>query len=123
MDPQSFFSNINCIEDVDLTEDELIDLRTKSLEFNSESLGKFWCSLREAYTHLVKRAMEALIPFATTYLCESGFPTLAAMKTKNQNRLHVQHDMRVALSNTTLKFNVLGQDKQQQSSYGHVFNK
>jgi hypothetical protein len=67
--------------------------------------------------------MEALIPFATTYLCESRFLTLATMKTKNRNRLDIKHDMRVALSNTTPEFNVLIQDKQQQSSHWHVFNK
>ena len=115
-----FLSDINCIEDVDIAKDELIDLRTKNLlqlEFNSKSLGEFWCSLREAYPRLVKRAMEALIPFATTYLCESGFSALVTMKTKTRNRLDVQHDMRVALSNTTPQFNVLIQDKQQQSSH------
>jgi hypothetical protein len=67
--------------------------------------------------------MEALIPFATTYLCKSGFSTLATLKTKNQKRLDVQYDMRVALSNTTPECNVLIQDKQQQSSHQHVFNK
>uniref|UniRef100_A0A7M4F4W3 Zinc finger BED-type containing 5 n=1 Tax=Crocodylus porosus TaxID=8502 RepID=A0A7M4F4W3_CROPO len=51
-----FLPDINCIEDVNLAKDELIDLRTKNLqlEFNSESLGEFWCSLREAYPRLVK---------------------------------------------------------------------
>jgi hypothetical protein len=31
---------------------------------------------------LVKRAMEALIPYATIYLCESGFSILVTIKTK-----------------------------------------
>jgi hypothetical protein len=64
-----FLSDINCIEDVDLAKDELIDLRRKislQLEFNSKSPGEFRCSLREAYSRLVKVALEALIPFATT---------------------------------------------------------
>jgi hypothetical protein len=52
-------------------------------EFNSKSLGEFWCSLIEAYPRLVKRAVKALISFATTYLCESGFSTLVTIKTKN----------------------------------------
>jgi hypothetical protein len=61
--------------------------------------------------------MEALIPFVTIYLCESGFLTLVTIKTKNRNRLDVQHDMRVALSKTTPQFNVLIQAKQQQPSH------
>jgi hypothetical protein len=45
--PLCFLSDINCFEDVDLTKDEVVDLRTKNLlhlEFNSNSLGDFWCS-------------------------------------------------------------------------------
>uniref|UniRef100_A0A7M4E8X6 DUF4371 domain-containing protein n=1 Tax=Crocodylus porosus TaxID=8502 RepID=A0A7M4E8X6_CROPO len=93
-----FLSDINYIKDIDLAKDELIDLRTKNLlrlEFNSKSLGEFW-------------SMEALIPFATIYLCKSGFSAL--------------HDMRVALSKTTPQFNVLIQAKQQQPSH-YVFKK
>jgi hypothetical protein len=84
------------------------------LEFNSKGLEEFWYSLREAYPRIVNRAMEVLIPFATTYLSESGFSTLVTLKTKSRNRLDVQHDMHVALSKTTPQFNVLIQAKQQQ---------
>ncbi|GFT49302.1 protein ZBED8 [Nephila pilipes] len=63
-----FLCDIDCIDDMDLAEDELIDLKTKSLlkmDFDSKTLGEFWSSLREAYPLLVKRAMAAIIPFAT----------------------------------------------------------
>jgi hypothetical protein len=36
--------------------------------------------LRESYIRLEKRAMEVLIPFATTYLCESGFSIIVTIK-------------------------------------------
>ena len=68
-----FLCDIDCIDDMDLAKDELIDLKTKSLlkmDFDSKTLGEFWSSLREAYPLLVKRAMAAIIPFATVYLCE-----------------------------------------------------
>ena len=54
--------------------------------------------LTQAYPRLVKRAMVALIPLATSYVCESGFSALLAIKTKQRNRLDVKDDMRVALS-------------------------
>jgi hypothetical protein len=73
--------------------------------------------LREAYLRLVKQAVETLILFATVHLCESGFSTLVTIKTKNQNRLNVQHDMHVALSMTTPQFNVLIKAKEQQFSH------
>jgi len=44
-------------------------------------------------------ALPELIPFATTYLCESGFSTLLSIKTKSRNRLKAQADMRVGSSN------------------------
>jgi len=115
-----FLADINCITDADLAKDDLIDLRTKEMirhEFNSKSLGEFWCSLTQAYPRLAKRAMGALIPFATTYLCESGFSALVTIKTKSRNRLDVKHDMRVALSKTTPQFPLLIAAKQQQPSH------
>ena len=86
-------------------------------EFNSKSLGEFSCSLTQAYPRLAKRVMGALIPFATTYLCESGFSALITIKTKSRNRLDVKHDMRVALSKTTPQFHLIIAVKQQQPSH------
>lgn len=115
-----FLCDIDCIDDMNLAKDELIDLKTKSLlkmDFDSKTLGEFWSSLREAYPLLVKRAMAAIIPFATVYLCEAGFSTLVTIKTKHRNRLNVEHDMRVALSKTIPQFNLLIKEKQQQPSH------
>ena len=98
----------------------LSTLRTKGmlrLEFYSKELEEFWCSLKHSYPHLSKQAMRTLIPFVTTYLCESGFSALVTIQTKNRNRLDIRHDMRVALSKTTPQFNVLIQDKQEQHSH------
>ncbi|XP_035222615.1 protein ZBED8-like [Stegodyphus dumicola] len=114
-----FLCDIDCIDDMRLANDELTDLKTKSLlkmYFDSKTLGEFW-SLREAYPLLVKRAMAAIIPFTTVYLCEAGFSTLATIKTKHRNRLNVEHDMHVALSKSIPQFNLLIKEKQQQPSY------
>jgi hypothetical protein len=86
-------------------------------KLKSKDLGEFSCSLRDVCPQHGKRALEALIPFATIYLRESGLPTLVTIKTKSRNQFDVQHDMRVDLSKTTPQFNVLIQGKQQQSSH------
>ncbi|KAI6647718.1 Protein ZBED8-like [Oopsacas minuta] len=115
-----FSTDVNSIDDSGLAKDDIIDLKTKEMlhcEFNSKSLEEFWCSLTQAYPRLAKRAMKALIPFATIYLCESGFSGLFNIKTKNRNRLDVQHDMCIVLSNIIPVFHLLIEAKQQQSSH------
>jgi hypothetical protein len=62
--------------------------------FSNQNLDEFWCSQIVAYPILANKALSALIPFATTYLCESGFSTLVSVKTKARNRFDARHDMR-----------------------------
>ena len=52
------------------------------------------------YPNVAKLALKVLLPFATTYLCKSGFSTLVVLKTEKRNRLNVEDDMRLALSAT-----------------------
>ena len=75
--------------------------------------------LTQAYPRLVKRAMVALIPLATSYVCESRFSALA-IKTKQRNRLEVKDNMRVALSKTIPQFQVLVEKKQQPSHWSKL---
>jgi hypothetical protein len=69
---------------------------------------------------LAKKALSALIPFATTYLCESEFSALVSVKTKARNRLDARHDMRLALSKTVPRISALTHRKQQQLSHKGV---
>ena len=66
---------------------------------------------------LAKKALTVLMPFATTYLSETGFSCLVHIKTKTRNRLDPPHDMRVALSSKTPRFDVILNEKQQQKSH------
>lgn len=43
-------------------------------------------------------ALQVLMPFSTTYLYESAFATLLAIKTKTRNRLDAATDLRCDLS-------------------------
>ena len=82
----------------DPNKDDLIDLRASKLleiEFNATTLKNFWCSQQHSYQSLAKQAISTLIPFATTYSSEAAFSALVTTKTKQRNRLDVQHDMRV----------------------------
>jgi len=120
MNPFSF--DISTMSDNDLTKDELIEFQQdprKKADFQTVGLDvrQFWCTQMAAYPHLAKRALNVLIPFTTTYLCESGFSTLLHIKSKCRNRLDVSDDMRVALSVTLPRFSDLIARKQQQRAH------
>ena len=56
--------------------------------------------LSNSYPNVALLLLWVLVPFASTYLCESGFSTLLQIKTKARNRLDVQDDMRLAFMQT-----------------------
>ena len=67
--------------------------------FESKCLEQYWCCTMNMFPRLCEKAPRMLIPFATTYLCESRFSTLLSIKTKSSNRLNAQADMRITISN------------------------
>ena len=77
-------------------------------------LDEFWCKMVQTYPTLAKRAFQVIVPFVTTYLCESGFSLLVTIKTNARNKLNVTLDMRVALSNTSPRIDPLVANRQQQ---------
>ena len=111
------------LEDIDDSNDimeDLIDMRSNTaikMEFTDDSLEHFWASQLETYPVLAKKALTVLVAFATTYLCETGFSCLVHIKTKTRNRLDPQHDIQVALSTKTPRFDVILNEKQQQKSH------
>lgn len=45
----------------------------------------FWAARSEEYSELLRKAVNFLLPFPTTYLCESGSSHLFIIKTKYRN--------------------------------------
>ena len=64
-----------------------------------------------SYPNVAKKAIQDILPFVFTYLCESGFSTLLQMKTKQRNRLDVENDMRCTLSTTFPRTHELSKKK------------
>ena len=101
-------------------QEQFIDLKNDSTArdvYHEKSLSQFWCDMSESYPQISKLAFRTLLPFATTYLCESGFLTLLHIKTKERNRMKVEHHMRLALSNTQPKISRLAAQTQAQPSH------
>lgn len=81
--------------------DSLVELSCDTalkLIFTQKHLGQFWMHVYSEYTALSKKALMFLMPFATTYLCETGFSALVAIKTKYRNKLDVQPDLCLKLT-------------------------
>ena len=101
---QNPFSNSLDVSDVPAEmQEQFIKLKNDSAArdiYHEKSLSQFWCDMSESYPYISKLAFRILLPFATIYLCESGSSTLLYIKTKEKNRMKVEHDMRLALSNT-----------------------
>ena len=80
----------DCIpDDQDDEQEENINLINDSgarAIFSTMSVPQFWCSMLLTYPLVSRIAIKALLPFPSTYLCETGFSSLLTIKTRNRNR-------------------------------------
>ena len=89
--------------------DDLSSDRGLNIAFDNErSLAEFWISVEKEYSQLSAAAMNALLPFGTTYLCEMTFSALSYIKNKYRLRLEVEDDFRVAVSHIKPRIGLLG---------------
>lgn len=88
------------------------------IEFSKQTLNCFWLRLKTKYPILAELAMDILLPFATTYLCEMAFSVMTNIKTKQRSRLsNIEIAMRPALTDIKPNFNLLCQNKQAHQSH------
>lgn len=83
--------NINIDNVPDCIQEDLLEVREDQkllTKFEAIPLSEFFIYLDKEHPQVSKEAIKRLIPFATTYLCEAGFSTLDAIKTKPRNRLN-----------------------------------
>ncbi|KAG0715900.1 Solute carrier family 2, facilitated glucose transporter member 3 [Chionoecetes opilio] len=93
--PHPFLADMS---DADNLKEELIDLQVNQgcqTKFRTLPLSGFWCDQLVAYPGLARAALEMIIPFPTTYLCEKAFSAMLHIKTIAQNRLQggLLHDI------------------------------
>ena len=115
-----FLFNLDSIEVEDMAKDELIELKENQkvkMEFDYMGLTTFWCHQLNVFAILAERALNLVVPFMTTYLCESGFSALLHIIKKARNRLNTGDDMKLALFKTVPRFNEIREKRQQQKSH------
>lgn len=96
---------------------ELINSDAARNDFSSMSVTKFWIKCLQSYPVLSETVLRLLLPFPTTYLCETGFSSLLVIKSKYRSRLVVEDDLRCALAKTVPRISDLVRKKQPQPSH------
>ncbi|KAL4148803.1 hypothetical protein QTP88_002956 [Uroleucon formosanum] len=101
-------------------ENQLIEISSNSnlkRVFKESSLSSFWLSIRQDYPEISDSALRPLMLFSTTYLCEKGFSAYVYTKNKYRNRLNIESDLRMQLSNIDPKIPDLVLKKQHHPSH------
>ena len=118
IDPFKFI--VDKLPDGESYKEGLIDLkesRNMKMKFELMVLENFWSAGLETYPKLAEKAQAVLLPFLTTYPCETGFSSLVDLKNKYRNRLKtVENQLRVALSNRQPRHEKLVDMKRQQKT-------
>ena len=71
----------------------------------------------QIYKRVGSVALHTLLPFSSTYLCESCFSVLVNIKTKARNKLDCEADLRCALSSAKPQTKLLVSKKQLHPSH------
>ncbi|XP_072395038.1 zinc finger BED domain-containing protein 5-like [Diabrotica undecimpunctata] len=82
------------------------------LQYDKDKLFEFWSSLSHEYHAISAAALKVLLPFATSYLCETGFCAVAVIKNKYRSNVNLENEMRVAISKLEPWFQKLCSKKQ-----------
>ncbi|GFX56776.1 zinc finger BED domain-containing protein 5 [Trichonephila clavipes] len=112
----------NTPEGLSTTEEEIFIDFTSSGEikrqFCNKSLFQFWAAVDDEFSELKTKAFRVLLPFSTSYLCETGFSTVAALKTKYRSQqLNIEKELRVSISNIKPSFENLCSARQAHGSH------
>ncbi|KAL4153936.1 hypothetical protein QTP88_001769 [Uroleucon formosanum] len=78
-----------------LVEDVARESKLKKIKINVD-VSSFYINLLHEYPKILRKAMNAILPFSTSYICEAAFSSMNAIKTKNRSQLkNLEDDMRV----------------------------
>jgi hypothetical protein len=61
-------------------------------------LTEFWLARRKEYPLISDKAVQFLLVFSTTYLCECGFSSVIYINNNYRNTLSIEPDLRLKLT-------------------------
>ena len=101
-----------------LEEDQLLEITNdcglKCLFETTSNLHMFWMKVKAEYSEIATKALKSLLLFPASYLCEAGFSSVTATKTRSRSRLDISNTRRVSLSPITHRWDhpVVGKQAQ-----------
>ncbi|GFX45569.1 zinc finger BED domain-containing protein 5 [Trichonephila clavipes] len=111
----------NTPEGLSTTEEEIFIDFTSSGEIKRQFCNKthfqFWAEVDDESSELKTKAFRILLPFSTSYLCETEFSAVAALKTKYRSQLNIEKELRVSISNIKPSFENLCSARQAHGSH------
>ncbi|KRY23998.1 Zinc finger BED domain-containing protein 5 [Trichinella patagoniensis] len=90
------------------------DLQEEAIELQFNNLAK---DSFEKYPKISSQSLRILVPFSSTYFCETEFSALMTLNTQHRNRLNVESDLRCTLSPTPPRIDNLVANKHCQYSH------
>ncbi|XP_003744597.1 zinc finger BED domain-containing protein 5-like [Galendromus occidentalis] len=87
---------------------------------HQKGTSAMWTAAAVPYESLAMKALKKLVPFATSYLCESTFSHMVFVKTKERSRQtdeNLEAQLRIQVSRIEPRFEELIEDVQQQRSH------
>ena len=103
-----FLDNANAPQGFTFLEAEkfinLVSVLTLKSIYNPNSLISLWIKARVEFPLVGCKALRVLVPFATSYLCENGFFAVAVIKLKYHNKIAIEREICVAISNIAPRF-------------------
>ena len=72
----------------------------------------FWITARFEFPFVSCKTLRILILFAASYLCEAGFSSVAVIRSKYRNKIDIEREMHVAISNIEPRFDKICMEQQ-----------
>lgn len=102
-------------------EEELASIasdRTLKLKHAELNMDTFWLLVENEYPAIAEKALQLLLLFSTSYMCEFGFSAMSNIKHKKRERLlSVEEELRVCLSKIRPRIQLLCTKRQAQCSH------
>lgn len=102
---------------------EVASDRGLQMKFGTSTLTQFWVCVKQEHPELGQKALEQLLPFASTYLCEASFSAMTLIKTKQRNRLCLEKSLITAVASLPPRMTKILSEVQAHLSFcEHIFS-